>query len=159
VKYVIDGHNLIPKVGLSLASVDDEMDLVLLLQEFSRIRRAKVEVFFDGAPAGEAGTRRLGTVLAHFVRVGTTADAAIRVRLERMRKAARDCTVVSSDREVQQAARHAGADAISAEVFARIMQGEKEGRRQASNRASGKESGAMSDDEVDQWLDLFHKRT
>ena len=35
--YLIDGHNLIPKVrGLSLQSMDDEMELVELLQEFCR---------------------------------------------------------------------------------------------------------------------------
>ena len=36
--YLIDGHNLIPKVaGLSLKAVDDEMQLIELLQEFCRI--------------------------------------------------------------------------------------------------------------------------
>ncbi len=33
--YLIDGHNLIPKVGLRLDSMDDEMDLLAHLQEFS----------------------------------------------------------------------------------------------------------------------------
>ena len=158
-RYVVDGHNLIPKVGLNLASVDDEMDLVLILQEFSRTRRAKIEVFFDGAPAGEAGTRRLGTVVAHFVRVGTTADAAIRVWLQRMHHSASNWTVVSSDREVQHAARDAGAEAVSAEAFARLIQGEKRKRRRTSKGSSPKQDGAMSDDELDQWLDLFRKQS
>ena len=75
--YLVDGHNLIPKVGLRLDSFDDELELVTILQEFSRLHRRQVEVYFDGAPAGQAGTRSLGTVKAHFVRAGTTADAAI----------------------------------------------------------------------------------
>ena len=35
--YLIDGHNLIPKLGLRLDSVDDEMELVAILQEFCRL--------------------------------------------------------------------------------------------------------------------------
>ena len=50
--YEVDGHNLIPKVGLRLDSFDDEMELVALLQEFARLHRRQVEVYFDGAPAG-----------------------------------------------------------------------------------------------------------
>ena len=81
--YLVDGHNLIPKVGLRLDSIDDEMELVAILQEFSRLHRKQVEVYFDGAPAGQAGTRSLGTVKAHFVRAGTTADTAIARRLKK----------------------------------------------------------------------------
>jgi predicted RNA-binding protein with PIN domain len=154
-RYVVDGHNLIPKVGLNLASVDDELDLLRLLQQFSRTSRATVEVFFDGAPPGQAGTRRQGTVVAHFVRAGTTADGAIRVWLQERRQAARYWTVVSSDREVQQAARSAGAKAIPAEAFARLLQDEERKRRQTSKRASGKDHGALSDEEIEEWLDLF----
>ncbi len=38
--YIIDGHNLIPKLpGRSLRELDDEMALVGLLQTFGRLRR------------------------------------------------------------------------------------------------------------------------
>ena len=49
--YLIDGHNLIPKLGLRLDSVDDEMELVAILQEFARLERSQIEVYFDGAPS------------------------------------------------------------------------------------------------------------
>ena len=53
---LVDGHNLIPKLrGFNLKAMDDEMKLVDLLQFFSRVRRTKVEVFFDGAPPGQSG--------------------------------------------------------------------------------------------------------
>jgi predicted RNA-binding protein with PIN domain len=158
-RYVVDGHNLIPKVGLDLASADDEMDLVQLLQQFSRTSRARVEVFFDGAPAAEAGISPLGTVVAHFVPVGTTADSAIRSWLEGLRHAARNWTVVSSDREVQKAARHSGARTISAEAFARLMRNEKLRLPETSKRSSGQDHSAMSEDELEQWLDLFGKNS
>jgi len=65
--YLVDGHNLIPKAGLRLDAPDDEMELVRRLQEFCRLHRKQVEVYFDGAPAGQAGTRNLGAVKAIFV--------------------------------------------------------------------------------------------
>jgi predicted RNA-binding protein with PIN domain len=148
--FLIDGHNLIPKLGLSLQSVDDEMQLVTRLQEFCRAERKQVEVYFDGAPTGQVGTRRLGLVTAHFVRLGSTADAAIRNRLKSLGRAAKNWTVVTSDRAVQAEARAVSATIISSDEFARQVN--------ASTRAAGKGSApeaGMSDAEVEEWLRLF----
>lgn len=148
--YLVDGHNLIPKVGLRLDSPDDEMDLVALLQEFCRLHRRQVEVYFDGAPAGQAGTRSLGAVKATFVRAGATADAAIAQRLKRLGRAARNWTVVSSDRQVQAEARAARAEVLSSEEFARQLQQAPRGEscRPAAERV-------ISPAEVEEWLRLF----
>ena len=95
--YLIDGHNLIPKLaGFSLSAMDDEMQLISLLQTFSRVRRQPVEVYFDRAPAGHAGVRRFGTITAHFVPSSRTADDAIRERLARLGADARNWRVVSA---------------------------------------------------------------
>ena len=110
--YLIDGHNLIPKLGLRLDSVDDEMELIAILQEFCRIERRQVEVYFDGAPTHQAGTRKLGAVNAHFVRRGATADNAIRSRLKKLGRSAKNWIVVSSDRQVQAEARAAHAEVL-----------------------------------------------
>ena len=151
--FLIDGHNLIPKLGISLRNVDDEMQLVAHLQAFCRAERKSVEVYFDGAPTGQVGTRRLGLVTAHFVRLGSTADAAIRARLKSLGRAARNWTVVTSDRAVQAEARAVGAVVISSDEFARQVN--------ASTRAAGKgtagETG-MSDAEVEEWLRLFREK-
>ena len=148
--YLVDGHNLIPKAGLHLDSLDDEMELVALLQEFARLHRRQVEVYFDGAPADQAGTRGLGTVKAHFVHTGTTADAAIAQRLKRMRRAAKNWTVVSSDREVQAEARAVHAAVLSSEEFARLLQQTPRGEvgKPAADRK-------VSSAEVDEWLKIF----
>ena len=150
--YLIDGHNLIPKLGMSLRNVDDEMQLVTRLQAFCRAERKSVEVYFDGAPVGQVGTRKLGLVTAHFVRLGTTADAAIASRMKSLGRAARNWTVVTSDRQVQTNARAAGAQIVSSEAFA--------GQVLESMRApvSGSaQSGGMSTEEVDEWLKLFRE--
>jgi len=76
--FLIDGHNLIPHIpGLSLKELDDECQLIGMLQEFSRVSRQRVEVYFDKAPAGQSGTRNYGAVKAHFIREDSTADEAI----------------------------------------------------------------------------------
>ena len=151
--YLIDGHNLIPKLGLRLDSMDDEMELVTILQEYSRLERKKqVEVYFDGAPASHAGTRRLGTVTAHFVLLGTTADDAIRKRLKKMGKSAKNWIVVSSDRQVQAESRAAQAEVISSDTFAMLL-------RQARNSAPKPvDDRKLSKQEVDDWLKLFEGR-
>jgi predicted RNA-binding protein with PIN domain len=148
--YLVDGHNLIPKVGLRLDSPDDELELVAVLQDFARLKRQQVEVYFDGAPIGQSGTRRLGTIRAHFVRLGQTADNAIRARLIRMEKDARNWIVVSSDREVQGAARASQAQSISSEEFVKML-------REAHNSApkSNANEKKLSAAEVDEWLKIF----
>jgi predicted RNA-binding protein with PIN domain len=150
--YLIDGHNLIPKVGLRLDSPDDELQLVGILQDFARIKRQQVEVYFDGAPIGQAGTRKLGTVRAHFIRLGQTADNAIRARLNRMGKDAKNWTVVSSDREVQSAARASHAQFISSEEFVKMA-------REARNSIpkSNADEKKLSETEVDEWLEIFRQ--
>jgi predicted RNA-binding protein with PIN domain len=113
--YLIDGHNLIPKVGLKLSSFDDEYELLNLLQEFCRLRRVQVEVYFDGAPPGQAGKRKAGVVTAHFIREGSSADAAIETRLVKIKNSAKNWTVISSDRRIQRSARASGANVMSAD--------------------------------------------
>jgi len=150
--YLIDGHNLIPKLGLRLDSIDDEIELIAILTEFCRLGRKQVEVYFDGAPTPHAGTRKLGAVTAHFVQLGTTADNAIRNRLRKLGKAAKNWTVVSSDRQVQADARAARAEVISSDSFAGVLQ-------QARNSApKPTDERKLSKQEVEEWLKLFDQR-
>lgn len=152
--YLIDGHNLIPKIpGLRLDAVDDEYRLVELLQEFCRLSRKKAEVYFDQAAQGQVGQRRLGIVSAYFVRVGQTADQAIAVRLQKMGRSARNWTVVSSDLSVREAARRAGANHLSSEEFATLL-------RNTLSPKAGDESDKsskirLSPAEVEEWLEIF----
>jgi predicted RNA-binding protein with PIN domain len=150
--YLVDGHNLIPKLGLRLDSIDDEEALISRLQEFCRHRRAEVEVYFDGAPPGHSTTRKIGAVTAYFVRCSSSADAAIEARLTRLGKQARNWTVVSSDRRVQTAGRAVYAGVLSSEEFARHVSS-------AVNQARiSKRENGLSPEEVDEWLSLFKTR-
>jgi len=148
--YLIDGHNLIPKLGLRLDSIDDEKELIAILQEFCRIQRKQVEVYFDGAP--QPSTRKLGAVTATFTPLKTTADNAIRNRLRKMGKAAKSWTVVSSDRQVQTDARTAQAEVISSDEFAKLLK-----QAMDSPRVS-KGERVVSKEEVEEWMKVFGGR-
>jgi hypothetical protein len=152
VPYIIDGHNLIPKIpGMSLQDLDDEIQLVNLLQEFCRIRRKQVEVYFDNAPPGSPGARNYGRVVARFIRQGRTADQAIQMKLKRLGGEARNWTVVSSDGEVQANARAARAKILTAEVFAQQL---FEALGDTADSYLEPESD-LSPEEVEDWMQIF----
>lgn len=147
--YLIDGHNLIPKLGMRLDALDDESELIAILQEFCRLERRQVEVFFDGAPSSQAGTRKLGAVTATFSPLGSPADNAIRNRLKKLGKAAKNYTVVTSDREVQSSARVLQADIISSDEFAKSLKQVMNSPRMAKGER------VVSKEEVDEWMKMF----
>lgn len=151
--HIIDGHNLISKMpGMSLSMPDDEQHLVEALVTYCQKGGHRIEVFFDGAPPGQVGTRNHGRVRAHFVAQSGTADEAIKRRLARLGRAARNWLVVSSDRSVQQAGREAHAKVISAEEFATRIQAAlvKQGKGAAPTIDE-----PLSDAEVREWEDIF----
>lgn len=153
--YLIDGHNLIPKIpGLHLSGMDDEQQLIEVLQTYCRRRRKQVEVFFDGAPAGQAGTRGYGAVKAHFVHQGKTADQAIQERLLRLGNAARNWIVVSSDHSVQAAARASRAGMQTSDQFANELANSE------TSIPDSEQPGdrTLSPEELEDWLTLFSTR-
>ena len=152
--YLIDGHNLIPKLGLRLTDFDDELALLEQLNEFCRIsRRGQVEVYFDNAPQGYPETRRSGLVTAHFVRKPLIADEAIRLRLIKLGRAAKNWTVVSSDHRVQNEARTAGARVVSSDEFARTVI-----ETLRAGPPPSEKDKSMSERELEEWLRLFDKK-
>ena len=120
--YIIDGHNLIPHIpGLNLSNLDDEDSLISLLQVFSRETRKKVEVFFDRANPGHAGTYSRGTIVAHFIHRGQTADMAIITRLKKIGKAAPNWIVVTSDNQILGEARSMHFRCLTSQEFSNEM--------------------------------------
>lgn len=152
--YLIDGHNLIPYIpGLSLKDLDDEIALIKVLQGFARQKKTRVEVYFDQAPAARAGSRSFGSVKAHFVRQGTTADQAMIKRLSRMEKDSKNWTVVTSDREILVEAKSAHSQILKSAEFAAQLKSMESG---ISGDADKGNSPEVSDGEVEYWLDQFN---
>ncbi len=149
---LIDGHNLIGRTpGLSLADLDDEAELVRRIQRYCRRRRRRATVVFDaGVVGGRSGALSTPEVEVVFAPAGRRADDVIRERLRKARDPA-GWLVVSSDREVQRVARQAGARVISSEEFVAEMQAPLPSPQE-------KQAPHMSEDEVQEWLDLFRRR-
>jgi predicted RNA-binding protein with PIN domain len=155
--YLIDGHNLIPKLGLRLDAIDDELQLIEALQHFCRASRRAAEAYFDGAPVGQSQTKKFGQVTAHFVSRTSTADEAIKRRLVQLGRSARNWTVVSSDGEVRQAALAAHAQSETSEEFAkRVGHAIRSGHAKSRQNPLG-EPREMTDLELEQWMEIFRK--
>lgn len=154
-RYVVDGHNLVPKVpGLSLSDPDDETKLISLLQSFCNALRCRVELFFDQAPHGVALKSSHALVHVNWVRTGRTADDAIIAYVNRQGKNARNMTVVSSDHRVQNEVRALGAKVLTSEAFAAEMQSTR------ITRPLDVSDGEIdsSPEEIEEWLQLFTRR-
>jgi predicted RNA-binding protein with PIN domain len=159
---IIDGHNLIPNVpGLSLQQIDDEEKLIELVLLYARKYGTHAEVFFDNAPIGHAGARSYGIINAHFIQSGKTADEAIVQFLNRLKKSARNASVVTSDRRVQAEARALGASTISSDEFAQelaVVQAEAASQARARSKPAAPKAPPKSEEgerNLDQWYDLF----
>ncbi|MFC2063942.1 NYN domain-containing protein [Chloroflexota bacterium] len=148
--YLIDGHNLIPNVELSLGDLDVEDKLIEILQDFCRIRKTSVEIFFDGGLPGQPTRRKYGSVHAYYVRKGKTADSAIENRLEKLGRTSKNWVVISSDQRVRAAAREVHARSLSSEDFSRLM------RESTLKRADDNDNeNIVSPEDVSMWLKEF----
>jgi len=151
--YIIDGHNLIPKLpGFGLTDADDEQKLVDLLLEYARIKQTTLEVYFDKAPAGFAKTRQLGRVKVIFVSEKTIADTRIMSRIKTLGNSARNWVVVTSDRRIAADAKAAHTVVLSSDAFARQIKATLDTK--SDNPSQSRE---MTPDELDSWLKLFEK--
>jgi uncharacterized protein len=153
--YIIDGHNLIPKIrGTSLNDVDDEQRLVEMLQVFCLKQEKTAEVFFDNAQVGGSPVIKAGRVTATFIPSPRTADQAIRQRLKQLGPSVKNYTVVSSDRDVRRSAQEYHARPISSEKFSQLM---SESGQNQSMENDEREDATVEIEDIDKWLDLFQR--
>lgn len=114
--WLIDGSNVLGAMRADLHAVESKRGLARLVASFSRAKRTKVTLFFDGPePANFA--RHLGSATVVF----TAKRKADEVIVEQTR-AVRDAHVVTSDREL--AARVAGrrVEVVDAQQFVRLLE-------------------------------------
>jgi uncharacterized protein len=152
--FIIDGHNLIPKIpGINLEDLDDEQKLIDLLQEYARINQDNLEVYFDRAPVGQAKSTQKGRVKVIFVTEKTIADERIIKRIRMLGNAASGWVVVTSDRRIQADAKESRARSMSSEEFA-----QKLARTLEKGQNKRSPDKAMSDVEMESWIKLFNQK-
>jgi len=150
--YLIDGHNLIPHIpNLSLDQLDDEDTLVTMLVNFSIKRNCQVEVFFDQGQLNSKREFKRGRVHVHFVLPPMIADGAIIARLLGIGKAAKNYTVITSDNTVQNRVRKFGANVITSQKFAQMIQIQDNKKEIGSHG----EHPANREIEIEEWMRLF----
>ncbi len=156
-QWLIDGHNLIGQMpNLRLDDPNDETKLVEYLRSYRARTGHRVTVVFDaGQGYRPAEIKKSGGVTVQFASPGQTADQVIARHIRRV-KNPQEVIVVSSDREVQQAARQARVRVMTAREFAQQLLQESPAAVEA-DRGSQTEV-KLSADEVDEWLKLFKKQ-
>ena len=148
---IVDGYNLIrqwPELAM-LDRADLQSGREALLQElraYQREKRHRITVVFDGRERGgvSGGAENAGGIGVRYSRQGETADEVI---AHLVAEAGEGAVVVSSDREVQAAARRHGAAPLSAAEFmarieasriAALKGGDEEGRPQKSGKGTAR---------------------
>ncbi len=156
--YLIDGHNLIAQVpGLSLGDPDDEAQLVIWLRRFAARKRLTITVIFDhGVPGGWSRGLSNSAVKVVFAGSHTNADRIIMERIRENRTPA-DLQVVSSDREIRQAAQARRATTIPSQEFAQTLLAALRG--EPPKERDPREDVSLSKDEVKEWLRMFRGQT
>lgn len=149
---MIDGHNLIPHLGLRLSDPNDEARLVTALQRYFARTGRQGTVYFDRHAAGVPSPPSTRHLVVRFVALPRTADDAIRSHLRRLRVEARNWVVVSNDQAVRREARQAGAGWMAAGEFAREV------RSAVASSPGEKPEAALTPDEVAEFERLFRKR-
>ena len=150
--YLIDGHNLIGQLSdIRLDDPNDEAQLVQKLNGFAARTRQKYVVVFDQGLPGGASRMSNRSVCVIFASHKSDADQVI---MDRIRKEhnPREWIVVSSDNLVLETARRYHMATLRSAQFAELLE------RLPLPPEPGLDEApdvALSEEEVDEWLDLF----
>jgi predicted RNA-binding protein with PIN domain len=120
--YLIDGYNLIGAWHqVSLKDADKEKRLAMFVRRSLGDRDTAV-LYFDGRRAFDTlgGRERCGAVSVVYTPMGISADVAIQHAMTSY-KQKKAVQVVSSDREIQAAARSLRLLCVSSDVFMRVL--------------------------------------
>ena len=147
---LIDGHNLIGHLrGIELSDPDDEQQLIDKLRAYCRRTGRRATIYFDKGDPLSRDPRPQNGVTVHFVAPSRSADTAIRDHLIRLGRAAKNWTVVSSDRSVRRAAKGSGAAIQRSEEFAVEL------NAPPPKEEVPEKPAAPAPEEVEEWLRLF----
>lgn len=156
--YLIDGNNFLGRtIPPAYRDPQHRYDLARQLLIFQHVTRSRVILAFDGPPdpkltEADVPSRKFSLL---FPPRGTSADALIKDLLDSLTDLRR-FFLVSSDRELQAAARKRGARVLTCGEFkAMLREALKKYRRSAEMSKTTEKPSPL---EVDLWSDVFGKR-
>ena len=153
--FIIDGHNLLHSVCKieENAKAISEPALCKTLAAYLRLTGEKAAIVFDGSgPPDKRAFDGISNVEVQFAGSSTDADTVIEDKIKAS-TAPKGLTIVSSDRQLQQAARARRATIIKSEIFWLEVQKELS-RKRAPREPSAKRQG-LSQSETEHWLTIF----
>ena len=152
---IIDGYNLlhsIQKTDEDFESITD-VQLCHIIGRFLKLTGQKGEIIFDGTgPPDKSRFDNISKLEVFFAGLATDADTVIEDKIGAS-TAPRRLTVVSSDREVRDAARRRKAVSVKSEVFWGDVQ-KRLSRRKTASEPAAKRRG-LTESETEQWLKFF----
>lgn len=155
---LIDTYNVLHVTGVlppDLAGIDVAGLADLIAQ--SRYSRHEVHLFCDGGPGNDAPSQLAGVTLS-FAGHDRTADDLIIAAIETS-TIPRRLVVISSDREIQKAARRRRSRPVDSETFLAHLAADIQSiRRSRHNRPApdtAKPAGPAPPDHVDAWIKAF----
>ena len=152
---IIDGHNLlhaICKMEENSRSLD-EPTLCKFLGTYFKLIGEKAEIVFDGSgPPDKSGFDSVSHIEIFFAGPATDADTVIEDKIKAS-TAPKGLTIISSDRQLQQAAHARRATAVKSELFWAEVQ-KQLARKRSPKEPPAKRQG-ISQSETEQWLKVF----
>lgn len=155
---LVDGNNLL----FAARGLDDpsrppgRAQLVHFLGVWAERRKERVEIVFDGRKPADGFAEQIDKGVVSVRYAGQfTADAVIFEIIDAS-TAARRMTVVSSDREVQRAARRRGATAVeSAEFWAALRNDLAQADQPRAPREPREKRSGLTEGDTDAWMREF----
>lgn len=153
-RYLIDGYNVIgASHHVDFTDKDKEEKLTRLLCRFLRSRDSAV-LYFDGRRLWDTlgGREQRGAVLIRYTPSGISADAAIRTDMQKATCGKKGLCIVSSDREIQAAARQCRIAYMPSDGFIRQLYAA------ADDGSEHAKPNTVSDLEFKYWQSCFQQR-
>lgn len=146
---LIDGHNLIGRIpGLGLDDPDDEAKLLVRLRAYRARTGKRLVVYFDPGAAYQSPVRRsTGGITIRQAGSGQRADDLMMRDLRRHHNA-RELTVVTSDRAIQDVARQHNAQVVDAASFVRQL-------NRHPQEEDTTDTPLLPEEEIQEWLAIF----
>ena len=155
--YIIDGNNLIgSSPDISLKDENARSEIIAIVKKFQRNKKSKIIIVFDGEPDTFSEEENPNEkIVVKYPPVGESADDEIKRILEGYTYF-RDVILITSDRELKEAAKKKGVKVVNSIEFyyelKRVYRAT--GRIEQKQKRINTE---LTEGEVDQWMKIFDK--